>query len=222
MIVNGSYLAALLGENTAHVQELLDELPVWAALVGIAGRELLPEEKVQGQEQDITAIAQQYGLRMVPAVHGAGGETILAKVMNPSGAKYWKETYKGAFQDLFFTTTLAKTSQFIEKMFELAAEAGYPAHDIGVYIQPQHMGVSYHCEFYLPYNAESRLETDRVKRLFTKASEEFSAMGAYFLRPHGIWSRLQLNKDAQSAILLMQLKKVFDPNNIMNTGKLCI
>jgi FAD/FMN-containing dehydrogenase len=222
MIVNGSYLAALLGENTAHVQELRNELPVWAALVGIAGRELLPEEKVQGEEQDITAIAQQCGLRMAPAVRGAKGETILAKVMNPSGPKYWKETYKGAFQDLFFTTTLAKTAQFIVKMFELAVEAGYPSHDIGVYIQPQHMGVSYHCEFYLPYNAESRLETDRVKRLFTKASEEFSAMGAYFLRPHGIWSRLQLNKDAQSAILLMQLKKVFDPNNIMNTGKLCI
>jgi FAD/FMN-containing dehydrogenase len=222
MIVNRSYLAALLGEDTTHVQALLDELPGWAALVGIAGRELLPEARVQGQEQDIIAIAQQYGLKMAPAVRGVGGETIRAKVMKPSTEKYWKETYKGAFQDLFFTTTLDKTAPFIEKMFELAVAAGYPAHDIGVYIQPQHMGVSYHCEFYLPYNAESGLETDRVKQLFTRASEEFSAMGAYFLRPHGIWSRLQLNKDAQSAILLKRLKGVFDPNNIMNTGKLCI
>ena len=47
-------------------------------------------------------------------------------------------------------------------------------------------------------------------------------MGAYYLRPHGMWARLQLNKDAQSAALLKRLKGVFDPNDIMNTGKLAV
>jgi len=61
-----------------------------------------------------------------------------------------------------------------------------------------------------------------MKKLFTRASEEFSGMGAYFARPYGIWSRLQLNKDAQSASLLKKLKGIFDPNNIMNPGKLSI
>ena len=45
-------------------------------------------------------------------------------------------------------------------------------------------------------------------------------MGAYYLRPHGIWSRIQLNKDAQSTMILQRMKGIFDPNNIMNTGKL--
>ena len=107
-------------------------------------------------------------------------------------------------------------------MYSLAEEAGYPVQDIGVYIQPQHMGTCYHCEFSLQYNAEDKREAEKVKKLFTKASEQFAGMGAYYLRPHGIWARLQLNKDAQSAHLLKQLKGVFDPNNIMNTGKLSI
>ena len=47
-------------------------------------------------------------------------------------------------------------------------------------------------------------------------------MGAYYLRPHGMWARLQLNRDAQSAELLKSLKGVFDPNDIMNTGKLAV
>lgn len=220
MIMNGSYLAYLLGESVEQVKELMEELPRWAALVGIAGRDLLPEERVEAQEQDIAEIAQQSGLKMAPSVPGARGDKVLEKVMNPSAEKYWKEIYKGSFQDIFFTTTLDRTPGFIEKMHLLAGEAGYPSQDIGIYIQPQNMGTCYHCEFTLPYDAENKNELKKAEKLFIKASEEFSAMGAYYLRPHGIWSRLQLNRDAQSAGLLKKLKGIFDPNNIMNTGKL--
>lgn len=222
MFMNGSYLAYLLGESADQVRELQAELPPWVALVGIAGQEILPEEKVEAQEQDIAEIAQQCGLKMVPAVPGARGEDVLEKIINPSGEKYWKETLKGGFQDIFFTTTLDKTPKFIDAMYSLAEESGYSIRDIGVYIQPQHMGTSYHCEFSLPYNPGDQKETDRMKKLFTKASEEFSEMGAYFLRPYGIWSKLQMNKDAQSYNLLKKLKGIFDPNNIMNPGKLNI
>lgn len=222
MIMNGSNLAFLLGESAGEVQELMGELPGWVALVGIAGRELLPEERVAAQEEDIAEIAQQCGLKMLPAVTGARGEKVLKKIINPSGEKYWKETYKGAFQDIFFTTTLEQTPNFIARMNTIAEEAGYPTRDIGVYIQPQNLGTSYHCEFCLPYNGETKLDTERMQNLFAKASAEFSAMGAYYLRPHGIWARLQLNKDAQSTNLLKKMKGIFDPNNIMNPGKLSI
>ncbi len=222
LMMNGSYLAYLLGESAGQVRELMGELPRWAALVGIAGRDLLPEERVEAQEQDIAEIAQQCGLKMAPSVPGARGDEVLEKVMNPSGEMYWKETYKGSFQDIFFTTTLDRTPGFIEKMHLLAEEEGYPSQDIGVYIQPQNMGTCYHCEFTLPYDTENKNEREKAESLFIKASEEFSAMGAYYLRPHGIWAGLQLNKDAQSASLLKKIKGIFDPNNIMNTGKLGI
>lgn len=222
MIMNGSYLAALLGESANQVTALMGDLPPWVALVSVAGREILPEERVKGQEQDIAEIAQQFGLHTVPAVPGAKGGDVLAKMLNPSKENSWKETYKGAFQDIFFTTTLDQTPPFIEKMYWLAEEAGYPAKDIGIYLQPQHMGTCYHCEFSIPYSPDNKKEEERVKKLFYKASEAFSSMGAYFLRPHGVWARLQLNKDAQSATLLKKMKGIFDPNNIMNTGKLSV
>lgn len=222
MVMNGSYLASLLGESPEHVKELLGELPPWVAVVGIAGRELLPEERVQAQQQDIAEIAQQYGLKMVPAVPGAKGEKVMEKVMNPSGEQYWKEIYKGAFQDIFFVTTLDKTSDFINKMYSLANEAGFPSQDIGIYLQPQNMGTSYHCEFSLPYDSESKKEVDRIEKLFIKASEVFAGMGAFYSRPYGVWSELQLNKDAQTAKILKEMKDIFDPNNILNPGKLSI
>jgi len=220
MLMNGSYLASVLGKTPEEIKALRAELPQWVALVGIAGRDLLPEERVAAQEADIAETAQQFGLVMKSAVDGARGTDVLDAAINPSGETFWKETFKGSFQDIFFTTTLDKTPKYIDEMFRLAEEAGYPTSDIGIYLQPQNMGTSYHCEFTLPYDAGSAEETKRLKKLFIKASEELSAMGAYYLRPYGIWAKLQLNRDAQSTSVLKHLKNIFDPSGIMNPGKL--
>jgi FAD/FMN-containing dehydrogenase len=222
LVVNGACLAALLSQSVEQVRALRADLPAWTALVGIAGREILPEERVRAQELDIGEIAQQLGLKMVPAAGGARGEEVLQSIMNPSGSRYWKEVPRGAFQDIFFTTTLDKTPGFISSMYAMADEAGYPGEELGAYIQPQNMGTSCQLEFTLPYDATDSRQRERVRALFVKASEEFLRMGAYYLRPHGVWAHLQLNKDAQSAILLKKMKGIFDPNGIMNTGKLTL
>jgi FAD/FMN-containing dehydrogenase len=221
-LMNGTSLACLMGETRDKVAELMAELPGWVALVGIAGREILPEERVSAQEQDIAEIAQQFGLKMVPAVPGVRGEAALERALNPSGPRSWKETYKGAYEGIFFTTTLDKTPEFVARMHKLAEAAGYSSKDVGVYIQPQNMGTSVEIDFTRPYDESRPREVQVVRRLYVEASREFSMMGAYYLRPHGIWARLQLNKDAQSYDLLRRMKGIFDPNGIMNTGKLSI
>jgi len=220
MIVNAATLAALIGESAAQIAQLMAELPAWIALVGVSGQSILPEQRAQAHAADISDIAQQFGLKLLPALPGISGDRVLSKIAAPSGPVYWKEAYKGSFAELFFTTTLDRTPEFVAKMSSLAAAAGYNPGDLGVYIQPQNMGTSYHCEFILPYAGADAEQAAIAKKLFDEASAAFSAMGAYYLRPHGPWARLQLNKDAQSAIVLQRLKGIFDPNNIMNTGKL--
>jgi FAD/FMN-containing dehydrogenase len=222
MVVNGAYLAALLGESADQIKDLKGELPQWVALIGILGRELLPEQRVAQQEQDIAEIAQQFGLEMVPALPKVKGEKVLEKVINPSKEGYWKQTAKGAFQDIFFVTTLDRTGEFIAAMYKLAEEEGYNTSDIGIYIQPQHCSSSYHLEFNLPYDPTNAIETAKVKRMYEKGSELMSALGAFYARPYDKWAKLQLNKDAQSYEALKKLKGIFDPNNIMNTGKLTV
>lgn len=222
LIMNNSYLASLLGNTSKEVTELKEELPAWIALVGIAGRNLLPEERVTSQEFDIGDIAEECGLKMLSALPGIGGDKILNTLINPSGKKYWKETAKGAFQDIFFLTTLGRSVEFIDAMYRLANQSMYPATDIGIYIQPQHRGSSYHLEFNLPYDSGNKTEIQHIKTLHEKASAELSAMGAYFSRPYGIWSKLQLGKDSQSTAIIKELKGVFDPGNIMNPGKITV
>lgn len=221
-VMNKAYLASLMGETAEDIAELKKVMPNWIAAFGLSADILLPELKVSAQEHDIMEYAKQTGVQLLPRVPGATGEAVLEKSSNPSGDTYWKQTAKGSCQDIFFITTLDKTSKFIEAMYELAIEAGYPTEDIGIYIQPQHMGTSVHLEFSLPYDPNNAKEAKKVKDLYTVASKEMSKLGGYYARPYDIWANIQLNKDAQSYIMLQKMKDIFDPNNIMNTGKLTV
>lgn len=220
LLVNRTTLATLIADNAGDIAKRSVDLPAWVALVGISGQNVLPEMRAQAQALDIADLAQQFGLQFLPALPGISGDQVYAKVTGASGPEVWKKKSKGSCAELFFTTTLDRVPEFTAAMNDLASEAGYPIGDLGIYINPQNMGTSYHCEFLLPYDAANALESAMVKKLFTRASEAIAGMGGYYLRPHGIWSRLQLNKDAQSAMILQRLKGIFDPNNIMNTGKL--
>jgi FAD/FMN-containing dehydrogenase len=43
--------------------------------------------------------------------------------------------------------------------------------------------------------------------------------GAFFSRPYGTWSELIHNQCAENVIALRKVKQIFDPNNVMNPGK---
>jgi FAD/FMN-containing dehydrogenase len=220
-ILNNAGLAYVLGGKPARVRALTEELPPWVALVGIAGRDILPEERVAYQEKDIGGIAQQFGLKLLPAVPGAGSGEVLRAILNPSPEPYWKNGARNAYQEIFFLTTLNRTPDFIATMNAVAEAEGYPVADIGVYIQPLHQGVNCHCEFILPYDRENPREAARMQTLFTRASEALLKEGAFFSRPYGPWASLAYNRDARTTAVLKKLKGIFDPAGVMNPGKLC-
>jgi len=221
LIVNNLTLASILGGGADQIRALMEELPPWVVLVGIAGRNILPRERVEYQEKDIAEIAQQFGLRLVPAIPGARNGEVLNAILNPSREPYWKLDCKGGCQDILFLTTLDRTPEFVRTMYSVAEANSYPTSDIGVYIQPLHQGANCHCEFILPYDQNNPREVTRMRQLFTKASEALLKEGAFYSRPYGIWANMAYNRDAQTTIVLKKVKGIFDPNNVMNPGKLC-
>lgn len=221
LFLNNLNLASILGEGPNQLKVLKEELPPWILILGVAGRERLPEEKVEYQKKDMAEMAQQYGLRFSSAISGARDEEVMKALLHPCDEPYWKFRYKGGCQDIFFLTTLDRTPIFIETMYRVSQTRGYLPSDIGIYIQPVNRGVGVHCEFNLPYNPGSENEVTKIQRLLIEGSEELINQRAFFSRPYGSWAEMAYNRDAQSTIVLRKLKKIFDPNNVMNPGKLC-
>lgn len=221
LLVNSSYLATLVAADRAEIATLKDELPLWTLIIGVGGRALLPEERVAVAEKDISAEVAARGLQMLKAVPGLATARVESALSGWAGEPHWKLRSKGGVQDIFFHTPLDKAPDFLATMLAAAEAHKYPTADVGVYLQPQHQGVAYHCEFSLPYDPTDPKETAKLKALFTKASEQLIAQGAYFSRPYGEWADPVYNRDAQSTAALRTVKQILDPNNVLNPSKLC-
>jgi hypothetical protein len=221
LVLNGANLAAILSRDADGIQAVKDKLPPWIIIMGIAGRDLFPEERVDFQEKDTRDIVQQFALKLLPAISGIRSGQVMSTILNPSPVPYWKLAYKGACQDIFFMTTLDKIPEFVNTVLATANALQYPVSDIGIYLQPQHQGTSCHCEFNLPYDSGNKIEVDRVRELLQTCSEALIKQGAYFSRPYGIWADMVYNRDAANKEMIRTIKGIFDPNNVLNPGKLC-
>jgi hypothetical protein len=221
-ILNNTNLAAIFAKKwPGDYRDLKDSLPPWVVFFNIAGYDYYPEDRVSYQIKDILGITQRLGVEAVKAVGGVSANEMLKMVQRPSAEPYWKLRYKGACHDIFFLTIYDKLEGLIGVMNDLADKAGYPASDVGVYIQPVVQGTSVHCEFNLFYDPENPGELDRVKELSTLAVKNLMAHGAFFSRPYGESARMIINRDAATVVALAKVKKILDPNNVMNPGKLC-
>ena len=221
-ILNNTNLAAIFANGSAtDYQTLKDTLPAWTVFYTVAGYEYFPEERVSSHIQDIAAITQRLGVEAVKAAGGVSANEILKAVQHSSVEPYWKLRPKGACQDVFYLTLWDQLEGQIGAMNELAEKAGYAASDMGVYIQPIVQGTSCHCEFNLFYDSANRREFNRVQELSASAIKNLIAKGAFFSRPYGETAGVILNRDAATVAVLDKFKKIFDPNNVMNPGKLC-
>jgi FAD/FMN-containing dehydrogenase len=221
-VLSSTALAAMFAEQwPADFERLKADLPPWTLFYTVAGYEYYPEERVSVNVNDITALALRLGLKAAKSIGGLSAQDILKAVQRPSAEPYWKVRYKGACEDVFFLATVDKLESLVGIMDGLAAKAGYPVADQGVYVQPTVQGTSCHCEFNLFYDPSDPGETQRVRDLAAVATKTLMDNGAFFSRPYGESAGLIMNRDAATVGVLRKLKLIFDPNEVMNPGKLC-
>ena len=219
-ILSRTNMAAMFAKKfPKDFQTLMNSLPAYTLFYNLAGYEYFPEERVNSYIKEITDITKRLGLDSVKSAGGISAVEILKASQQPSAEPYWKTRYKGASEDIFFLTINDKLADTIDMMSKLAEKAGFPASDIGTYIQPIVQGTGVHCEFNLFYDPKNASEAKRVKALSTAAVKSLMAHGAFFSRPYGINTGLVVKKDAATVGVMNKLKNMFDPNHVMNPGK---
>jgi FAD/FMN-containing dehydrogenase len=222
LIVNNANLAAIMAAKGAKdYQDLKDSLPGWVLFFNVAGYEYFPEERVSSQIKGITDITKRVGVEATKAIGGVSATEMMKVVQRPSAEPYWKLRQQGGCHDILFLTIYDKLESQIKVMYDLANKFGYPASDLGVYIQPIVQGVNCHCEFNLFYDPENPKEKKRVEALSTLAVKTLMSHGAFFSRPYDKNARVIMNRDAATVAALAKVKNILDPNNVMNPGKLC-
>jgi FAD/FMN-containing dehydrogenase len=224
-VLNRTALATLLAEDfKKEYEKLKNTLPPYTVVLVIAGAPRRPLERIAYEEEALQEIASELLFEPKKTVGGVAGlgETMIQLLRSSqSESNYWKTRYKGSTQDIFFLTTLDRVSSFQKQVFITATNHGYPADDIGIYIQPLERGRACHLEFSFPCDLSSLPEKEKMKKLIVELSEELINNGAFFSRPYGPWADMVYRKTVVYTNTLKEIKKIFDPRNILNPGKLC-
>jgi len=134
---------------------------------------------------------------------------------------YWKECYRGGFANIFFYTTLNRIPEFINRIDTYADGNGYCKEEIGYYIQPLERGRACYLECNFSYDPKKTNERENTLKFHQQLSEILFDMGAVCAGPYGSWSDLVYGGNVTLTNVLKELKRIFDPNNIMNPDKLC-
>ena len=221
LILNARAIATVIGGPPAAIDDLAGRQAPWTLVYGVSGHKYLPEERLALQEKEIGKVAQATGVVPGSEVPGCSSKNMERILASASPEPYYKTVPKGAFLDIFFLATLDMVHRLVEIMEGACESHGYPVGELGTYVQPIQQGRTAHIEFTLYYDPADEVESKKAGELFESASRELDAAGAFFSRPYGTWSQIAYRNCPDSVEALKKVKRVMDPDNVLNRGKLC-
>jgi len=228
VLLNRTDLASIIAEDfKKDFERLRATLPPWTLIIVISGLLRRPDEKIAYEEKLLKEVVKNEFRKLtldeaLPGFPGLG-EKMLSLLRNPWPAEgpYWKNRWQGASQSLFFIARPDKSQKYVDIVETVAPKHGYAIADIGSYIQPIEHNRGCQIEFTFFYDGTSAAEKARIAALYKDAAKALMNEGALFTRPYGVLAPMVYERAAGYVQALKRVKKIFDPNNIMNPGNLC-
>lgn len=218
--------AGISGPNTgsrhaAGIDGLAELQAPWTVVCGVSGYKYRPAERLALQKGELAGRARAAGVKIAPDVPGCDGGRMAQILAAPSREPYYRTAPRGAFRELFFLSTLDRAESLIEVMEAECESGGYPARELGIYMQPVQQGRAAHVEFTLYYDPDDGEAGASVQDVLASAPRALDEAGAFFSRPHGSWSEVAYGGCPDTVAALEKVKRVMDPDNVLNRGKLC-
>jgi hypothetical protein len=219
-VANPLYLSLLLtGKRDEGWSAVRENLSPWTLIMVVRGY----QEEVELKTQDLKDVATSLRLPLrddLPELPDAG-ERILEEIAYPKGFLS-QNRYLGAWNLISCYTTRRQLSILYGLLSALARRHAYNQEDIGFFLLPLHHGATFYFEpsFYQdPCDPEKR---ESVERLFKEASSQLIQQGTFFDRPYPLWAKEVYAHAPEYHKTLGEIKRMVDPKNIMNPGKLAL
>lgn len=227
-LLNRVNLAAILSDEwPAQFREMKKAQAPWVIVLVLSALRRRPEEKIAYEEHAVTDIRNTFfpGMKILNTLPGTSAiEKRLPEMLRkpwPKDKKFWRHAYKGGCLAITLLCTMEKAPSFYGKAAEAATGNGYTLDDMGVYLQPLENGRACHLEFTYYYDPDDPDERRRMVNLYAEAGRKLLDAGAYFNRPYGPLAEMVYRRNGDYTGILKRVKKLFDPNCILNPGNLC-
>ena len=216
IILNNVSLAAAFTDGGDEERVAAKAAAPWTLLCRICGYERYGEERIDIYAAYLRECCAEFGLECKDAP--AQGEAFAGKIDSMLGECDSRETYwkmrRGKVDEILFLAPPSKAASLVKLGLENLGE--HKGEDLGVIIQPQVQGRAFRVEFELMHDGD-----EAVFERAWEAEKSLFAAGAFFDRPYGKLSELVYPEDSNEVDIMRKMKKLFDPNGILNPGKLC-
>jgi FAD/FMN-containing dehydrogenase len=224
LILNRRNLASILSQRgLGEMAALETALPPFCVVLVISGLKRQPLGRIAYEEEALFEAGREGGFNPTSDLGGLDKPAeVLLGLLRTSWPqdRYWKQYPKPGFAEIFFNATMDRAAEFMEAVTSTAVEHRYSPAEIGIYLQPIERGrMGFHC-FTFNYDPDNASEKDKVKTLFRNASQRVIDLGGLFTNPYGIWAGMVYKRVAGFDTIIRSVKKAFDPQGILNPGKL--
>jgi FAD/FMN-containing dehydrogenase len=217
---NPHYLSLFLTSKwPEEFDRIKKNLAPWTLVMVVRGY----QDEVELKTLDLRDVASSLQVRLrddLPEIADAG-ERVLQEIVCPEGS-IRQNRYRGAWNPIFCYTMKENLPVFHNLVTTLASKHSYSPEDLGFFLLPLNHGATFYFEPSFYRNPENKSETQKVGKLFLEAGKELIQQGAFFDRPYPLWAETVYSRAPVYHEKIREIKRMVDPNNIMNPGKLAL
>lgn len=217
-ILNREYLASIIPD--------LDESPKEFILIyTINGYDVLPGEKIEYQTADVSDILTELTLDINASLSEAISKPIIDIIDGKIKEKHPKIVNGNYSFDLICTSTLNRVDNIYKKVNEIRNKHDISSDAFYVYIQPVIQARAANIEFSFIVNSmqldSEAFPTKEIEDLCNECAEAIRDNGGFFSRSYRLINKFAFtDKNLVVQESLKKLKRIFDPDNILNKGQL--
>ncbi len=219
LLISKLNMASILAQDYEHFEELFEMLPDWTLVLRITGYD---DEELKINLEDLNDFKINNAIDTLELLTGLNkiDELLLNEFKLPNKLINFRY-YKGHCRTISFYTEVDRIEDFDRQVELLANSYNYSTQELYGYIMPIEQGRTFYCEYNFHADPSDMEEFYRIQKLYQDACEIVVNLGGIIDRPYGdflvnlIYSRIP-----NYYSYLWKIKNWFDPNNILNPGKI--